>query len=202
MEITSRRVNEPGGRGRGEIGGECDCGAVERCNGFVGKIVPYEAQVGGDVVVLDCVGVGTGEIEGVVVDLSGRGRFQRNGGAGIAARAARIRNEIILDLSSSMGRGGTLAEGDGAITAEEEVVRNRSTACTTVEMDRGLGGHSDTCDGVERVGCNDPASTTLSVDGGGGGIGKGATVDSAEIGTRLDDDAAIAEIAQSQFRDG
>ena len=71
---------------------------------------------GGGVVVLDGVGVGASEIQGVVVDLGGGRGFEGNGGAGKAAGGAGVGDEVVLGLAAGMGGGGAVAEGDGVVT--------------------------------------------------------------------------------------
>lgn len=197
MEIASRRVDEPGTRGRNGVGGKGRACAVEADDEFIGEIIA-DLNAGGGVVVLDGVGVRAGEIERVVIYLSGRRGFERDGGAGEADGGAVVGDEVVLDFAAGVGGGGAVAKGDGAIAVQEKVVGDDGARCGGVEMDGGLGRSGCAGDGVEGIAADGPASAALSVDGGGGGGGKRAVGDGALIGAGLEGESVSVEVAEGE----
>ena len=101
MKVAGRRIGKPGDEGRGGVGRERSRAAVESDNGFVREVVANQAA-GGDIPVLDRVGVGAGQIQGVVVNLGSSGGFEADAGSGVTTGGAIIGNEVILDLATGM----------------------------------------------------------------------------------------------------
>ena len=135
MKVAGGWIGEPRDERRGGVGRERSRSSVESGDGFIRKIVADQAA-GRDVAIFDGVGVGAGQIQGVVVHLRSGGRFKADAGAGVTPGDAIVGNKIILDLPADMSRSRAIAECDRPVAIEKKVIRDHRAAGRSVEVDR------------------------------------------------------------------
>jgi len=191
---------------RGIVGRKRGSSTVASGDGFVREIIADQGTGRGGIAVLDRVGIGAAQIHGVVIDLSRCTWFERDARSSKAGCTG-VGDEVVADSATGVGRAGTVAKDYAAIAVEDEVVGDGGAAGAAIEMNRRLGRDRGADDSTEGVASHCPTGAALGIDRreGGlrrGGIGEGAGFDAAVVRARLNDDRAIASIAESQVADG